>query len=414
MKILFWFRKSEAKDQLLQEDPLGSIQCRISIENQTLELGATRIICKKSEWRPSDQRIDGRGKVADRGNRTLNEIYFQLSRLYDVLLTKFEYVSPTIVKDHYHSRVKLTYSLVEINQKFECFRVKMVEQKMLTKSTLDINQNYARHILSYYNEVKIIKPYELPRNFLNDLFQFMISSNRSGERFARKVCAYSKQVLRWAIKEGLMPKIPALDQVVPGASDSEDYLDTTHLSIFQLDRLWKFDFHQLVKTKQIGSQAADVLSAERDAFVFNCFTGMHHCDYTKKEFRIEPYRGTLFLKGKRSKTKKPFAVKLLEPALQILQNYGGALANLPVKSNKSRNATLKHIAFYVGIPQLLTTKVARKTFCDLAINELMMSTDDVAACLGLTSTKYLKNYGRIREKRLMKVMKSWEKLRKAS
>ena len=39
-------------------------------------------------------------------------------------------------------------------------------------------------------------------------------------------------------------------------------------------------------------------------------------------------------------------------------------------------------------------KIARKTFCDLALNEMLMSTDDVAACLGLKNTKYLKNYGR--------------------
>ncbi|MDQ6482616.1 hypothetical protein [Dyadobacter sp. LHD-138] len=63
MKILFWFRKSEAKDQLVQDDPVGSIQCRISIENQALELGATKINCKKSEWRPADQRIEGRARL---------------------------------------------------------------------------------------------------------------------------------------------------------------------------------------------------------------------------------------------------------------------------------------------------------------------------------------------------------------
>ena len=414
MKILFWFRKSEAKDQLLQEDPLGSIQCRISIENQTIEVGATKIVCKKSEWCPSGQRIAGKGQVIERANRTLNEITFRLNRLYDILLTKFDYVTPTIVKDHYNSRAKLTYSLKEINTKFEAIRTKMVEQAVITQSTLDINQNYARHILDYYDEISATKPYELPNTYLNDLYQFMIVTGRSGARFARKVCAYSKQVFKWAIREGMSPKIDALNEVVPGATDSEDYLDTTHLSIFQLDRLWKFDFKALVKSNQISKQTADVLSSERDAFVFNCFSGMHHCDYTKKEFRIEPYQDALFLKGTRTKTKKPFAVKLLEPAVHILKKYGGELRLLPVKSNKSRNITLKHIAVYVGIPQLLTTKVARKTFCDLAINELMMSTDDVAACLGLTSTKYLKNYGRIREKRLMKVMKSWHKLNKAS
>ena len=414
MKILFWFRKSEAKDQLTQLDPLGTIQCRISIENQPLELGATKIICKKSAWSPQNQRIEGRGKSVERSNRTISETTHNLNRLYDILLTKFEFVTPAIVKEHYYSRVKLNYTIKEINSKYESLREKMVEQGMLSRSTFEINKNYSRHILDYIEHAKFCKPYELPNAFLHNLFQFMITENRSGERFARKVCAFAKQVLKWAVKEKFSPGLDALHEIVPGASDSEDYLDTTHLSIFQIDKLYKFDFNDLVRAGQITNESAEILSVERDAFVFNCFTGMHHCDYAKKEFRIEPYKDAFFLKGLRTKTKKPFAVKLLEPAMQIIKKYGGEMSGLPVKSNQKRNATLKHIAVYVGISQLLTTKVARKTFCDLAINELMMSTDDVAACLGLTSTKYLKNYGRIREKRLMKVMKSWEKLKKAS
>ncbi len=91
----------------------------------------------------------------------------------------------------------------------------------------------------------------------------------------------------------------------------------------------------------------------------------------------------------------------------IIRQYDNDLMKLPTKSNQKRNAALKLVAMYVGIPLVLTTKVARKTFCDLALNEMMMTQEDVAACLGLTSTRFLRNYGRTREKRLMK---SWESL----
>lgn len=93
MKILFSFRKSEAKSQLLQQGQIGAIQCRIFIENQTLELVATKITCKKSEWNSSEQCITGCGKSIDGSNRSLNETTVRLNRLYDILLAKFDHGS---------------------------------------------------------------------------------------------------------------------------------------------------------------------------------------------------------------------------------------------------------------------------------------------------------------------------------
>lgn len=132
---------------------------------------------------------------------------------------------------------------------------------------------------------------------------------------------------------------------------------------------------------------------------------MHHVDYTKK---------ALFIRGSRYKIKIRFSVKLLEPAVEILKLYNNRLENLPVKTNQKRNKTLRIIAMYAGIPIKLTTKVARKILCDLALNEMLMSADDVANCLELKSTRHLKNYGRIRERRLMKTMTSWGELKQAS
>ena len=114
------------------------------------------------------------------------------------------------------------------------------------------------------------------------------------------------------------------------------------------------------------------------------------------------------------KNESEISIKLLAPPIEILKRSSNNLEDLPIKSNQKRNDTLKLVAGHVRIPLKLTTKIARKTFCDLALNEMLMSPDDVAACLGLKSTKHLKNYGRIREKRLLKTMKSWDELKAAS
>lgn len=107
-------------------------------------------------------------------------------------------------------------------------------------------------------------------------------------------------------------------------------------------------------------------------------------------------------------------MKLLEPAVAIFQRYGSDLANLPVKSNQKRNDTLKFIALYVELPYNLSTKIARKTFADLALNEMLIAADDVATMLGLTSTKRLKHYVRPRRQRLSKLLVSWQQLSKVA
>ncbi|CAG5017726.1 hypothetical protein DYBT9275_05834 [Dyadobacter sp. CECT 9275] len=414
MKVLFWFRKSEAKNQIINSDPVGSIQCRIIIETEDLEIGSTKISCPKSQWDSINQILVGNSQRIGKANKRLAEVSTGLLRLFDILNTKYDHVSPQIVKEYYLSKRKFTYSIKEISTAFLEHRQKQATQKAITFSTYNVNKNYSRHILDFASKIAVVKPVQIPNNFFSELFEFMIDDNRSGERFARKVSCFAKQMLSWAKRKGMCPNLGCLQEIMPGKAESEDYIDTTHLSISQLEALYTFDFQNLVETGHISVQSANTLSEERDAFVFNCFTGMHHCDYSKKEFLIEPYLGALFLRGKRQKTKKQFSIKLLEPAVEILKRYNNELRQLPVKSNQKRNDTLKQIAVYTGIPLRLTTKVARKTFCDLAINEMLMSGDDVAACLGLTSTKYLKNYGRVREKRLLKTMKSWGELKVAS
>ena len=345
---------------------------------------------RKSGWDAAEQMVTGKYKNSVNANAKLNQISNTVLRLYDVLLTKYDYVSPELVKEYYLSKKKFIYSISEISTAFFAFRKKEVEKKIIEQSTYEVNENYNRHILDYCTFSKIIKPISVPPTFFIDLFNWMIQEGRSGPRVARKVATFAKQMLKWAKQKRMSPRLACFDEKLPGKGESEDNIDTTHLSIPQIEALYKFNFHQLVSDGQITEQTAETLNRERHAFIFNCFTGMHHIDYANMDFQIEEFYGALFLRGKRQKTHIRFSVKLLEPALEILKLYNSNLQNLPIKSNQKRNETLKLVAMYAGIPVLLTTKVARKTFCDLALNEMLMSADDVAACLGLKSTKYLK------------------------
>jgi hypothetical protein len=290
MKILFWFRKSESKEQSKSKDPTGTIQCRVTIQNTAVEIGSTGISCKKSSWNPENQNVKGDSLRATRANKLTRDITANLEKLFDMLATKYSYVSPSTLKEYYLSKKKFTYSLDEIFSAFNMHRQKMVEKGSISPNTFDVHGNYLRHIGAYCKQKGIARPIEITENFFQEFYDWMIMTDRSGERFARKVCEFGKQVLSWAEKKKLCHRLAALSEQLPGKADNEENLDTTHLSVVQLNKLIGFDFFKLALEGQIIEQTARTLSVERDAFVFNCFTGMHHCDYTKKEFHIEQYK----------------------------------------------------------------------------------------------------------------------------
>lgn len=410
MKVLFWFRKSEAKAQLSAKDPTGSIQLRITIDQLEVEICSTSLKCKKSQWDPAGQAFNAKCKNRTFYNKTLSQIEATVSTIHGILSTRYDYVTPRLIKEYYLGNRKFVYSITDIKNKYFEFRASQRDAGIISQATFGVNENYTRHILDYCKMKHLELPVHIPSTFFTDLYNFIIESGRGGERFARKLVAFAKQLLKWARQQKMSPALSCFAEKLPGKAESEDFLDTTHLTIDQIMTLYHFDFHQNEITALLTESTREMLSRERYAFIFNCFTGMHHCDYSKKAFTIEPFQGELFLRGRRQKTDVRFSIKLLEPAVEILKMFNNRLEDLPTKSNQKRNDTLKLVAAYVGIPIKLTTKVARKTFCDLALNEMLMSADDVAACLGLKSTKHLKNYGRIREKRLIQVMKSWKEL----
>ena len=105
------------------------------------------------------------------------------------------------------------------------------------------------------------------------------------------------------------------------------------------------------------------LEEERDVFLFQCATGLAHCDVAlfnqnphTKLIKRDKQDWIFFTRGKNGKR---IEVPLFSTARQILEKYNYAL---PIKSNGKRNSYLKEIADLCGIEKNLTTHVARRTF----------------------------------------------------
>ncbi|WP_277337976.1 phage integrase SAM-like domain-containing protein [Runella sp. MFBS21] len=417
MYILFWFRKSEAKTEVTRRkenpdyDTLGNIACRVTIDGEAVEIGNVHIECRKSNWDPENQRLKGSSNEVKKHNKRINELKVQIERTFDLVQIEFEHVTAMLVKEFVTQKRLFRFSTQQLITEYFKDRATQVTDKKITQATVDVEENYSKNLIRYLEKEKLTS--RLPRSFdetiVSGFRTYLLDVAKFAPSHSHKHIVWLKMLFKHSLKKKRLKFNPIEDCEI-GTDNTKP--DTTHLTVEQLSKLARFDFFDLAKRGFIAQQTAEKCDLERDAFVFNCFSGMHHIEYTNKLFQIENCKEGVFLKGSRQKTGEEFMVKLLEPALMILNKYGGEIQNLPIKSNQKRNDTLKQIAVLVGIPVVLSTKIARKTFTDIALNELMMETKDVATCLGLKNDRYLKHYARIREKRLAAKMMSWNDILK--
>lgn len=418
MYILFWFRKSQAKSEaLLRKDPdydtLGTISCRVTIEGEVVEIGNVHIECRKSVWDNENQRLIGNDVNTKRHNKRISELKIKVERTFDLLHVEFDNVTADLVKDYVTEKKLFRYTIQQLISEYFKDRQLEVIQEVIVQATLDVQENYSENLISFLEAEKQLS--RLPRTYDDEILAkfkvYLRQVKGFGFSHTHKHIVWMKSLFKHSLDKKRL-KVNPIEACKIGTDTTKP--DTTHITVEQLSILARFDFYDLVERGFLAEQTAKKCDLERDAFVFNCFSGMHHCDYTNKAFRIEKYKGDVFLKGQRQKTESEFMVKLLEPALAILAKYGGDIRNLPIKSNQKRNDTLKQIAVLVNIPVVLSTKIARKTFTDIALNELLMDIKDVTACLGLKNDRYLGHYAKIREKRLAAKMISWNDIMKSA
>ena len=420
MYVLFWFRKSEAKVEVEKRkkanyDTMGSVCCRVTIDTKTIEIGSTHLELRRSGWEADKQRVRGNDDGARRANRKIAEVRAKLERIFELLQIEHgEEVTPEMVKDMFVGKKLFRYTIAQLVAEFFADRKMEQAAGLISEATMIVQQNYGRNFATALEgaAMKQLSPTAFSEDEL-DTMRTRLLGMSLGESHVIKHLKFVKQVWKHSLRKKRI-KSNALDGVVVrGASDNQAP-DTTHLSVEQLNALIEFDFFALVSKGYVVPETAARLDRERDAFVFSAFTGMHHTDYTNREFGIEQHQSELFLKGERVKTKKEFAVKLLAPAAAILAKYGGDVRKLPIKSNQKRNTSLKEISSFCRIPVVLSTKIARKTFANFALNVLLMDSEDVASCLGLSSTKYLRHYAKIKEIRIAKKMRSWDEILRMS
>lgn len=127
------------------------------------------------------------------------------------------------------------------------------------------------------------------------------------------------------------------------------------------DRKIKHDFlspEELKKWRTIALPTDDIEKA-RDMFVFCCYTGLSYADMKRFDTRlIYESNGSMRYRRGRKKNDEMFNITILDPAMKIIEKYGG----VPMMDEHVYNRYLKDVACLCGISKRISTHCGRVTY----------------------------------------------------
>lgn len=194
---------------------------------------------------------------------------------------------------------------------------------------------------------------ELDYTFVTEYEFYLKTVRKCSNNTTLKYIANFKKIVLRAIAKEIIAKDP-----FKLFKSKKTKLDKKPLSTYELNVLE----NKIFSTKR--------LTAIRDIFVFQCYTGLAYIDVKQlsyKDIKME-IDGSMWIMSRRQKTKSATNIPLLKNAIEIMKKYkDDPICNqynlvLPVKSNQKMNEYLKEIAVLCEIDGDLNTHRARRTF----------------------------------------------------
>ena len=179
-----------------------------------------------------------------------------------------------------------------------------------------------------------------------------------------------------------------------------DKVDRGYLTMEEVERVYNHEF----ESKR--------LEKVRDVFIFCCYTGLPYIDAFSLTYDqvITWADGNMWLSLRRTKTKVPVNVRLLDAPLRIMAKYRDELAGtnrvLPVPTNQKCNDYLKEIGGICGIHKPVTFHMARHTFATTITLGHGVPIESVSKMLGHTKISTTQIYARITDQKVNGDMES--------
>ncbi len=392
MKTLFWIYRSRV-------DKMGQspIMLRLIIANESKNI-STGVKINSHAWDAQKQRIKGNDLQVAKLNQELLAIENQLHDCYYSLLKQMDQVKVRFVIDRYQSLIlkPSEKTIPTLLQMYDLHNEEMAQLvgKVYTNATL-IKYQMSKDIMKQFIVDTMgkqdVELHDVTVSFVkkHDFYLRIVRNNVTNS--VTKRLQHLKKVIRYAKQLGYSDNNPFEFIKLSFQASSRVFLDNAELELIKCFQPTKI-VHQEVK----------------DAFLFQCFTGIAHCDLmllTKKNIQVDNF-GKKWLVFNRKKTNSEVQVPLLPIALSIISKYANDSNAflLPVQCNQAMNRRLKELMQLIGIKKNVSSHIGRHTFsCSVTLaNGIPL--EIVSKLLGHSNTIITQVYAKVLPKSVSDAM----------
>lgn len=375
----------------LKKDGTAPILARITINGKMSHV-STKLSVLPERWLPKEYKTVGITKADKELNETLEQFKDSFRRKY----------YDTVYKGEVLDANKLKYDTMSLDNE-RCMTIMDLCNRFINEyEPLLQTQGYGKEAFFRYKvlrdrisrflheefHVADLPLTSINREFLDKLYMWFRTVNKLNNNTTVKTLHRFSSIYKMARNNGWVIGDPFKMQNL-----HLDKVDTGYLTTEQLDVLYNKEF------------ASERLSKVRDLFLFSCYTGLCYMDLKNLTYDelITWSDGNLWISTKRTKTKVPVNVRLLDIPLKLIEKYKGQGKGnkvFPMPSNQKTNEYLKEISAVCGFPKELTFHMARHTFATTVTLGNGVPIESVSKMLGHTNIHTTQIYARITDQKV--------------
>lgn len=396
MSILLWLRNS--KNTINEDSP---IMIRVTINGERINWSLGKKV-NPNHWIAGAGLLKTSAKESKIVNPYLNQVRGDIQFHYNILVSKFEHVTPEMVRDSFLGKVDEKAKQKTLLEVFEYHNSRFKEKALIGKVSmkswerLEIAKNKVIAFMTLELKCKDKNLVDLKMAFVTEYEHFLNVHQKMQSNTVMKYIKILKQILNFAVALDWIPSNPF-------GQFKCTYKNPDRIVLTQ-------DEIDVLYFKTMPNQRLEEI---RDVFLFSCYTGYAFSDVEllTTDSIVKGIDGEIWIHANRVKTDVRENVMLLDIPLKIIEKYKdndfcktkGRL--LPVISNQKYNAYLKEIAAICNINKLLTTHIARHTFATTVTLANGVSLESVSAMLGHASIKTTQIYAKVVQSKLSTEMK---------
>ena len=378
-KILFYINRQKTK-----ADGNTAILCRITIDGKNTAI-TTGEECQPAEWN-SKQGLTTNRKT----NQRINEFRELVEKTYRDILTRDGVVSVELIKNRLQGiatnpTTLLTMSKAELQSVKESVGKSRAEGTYLNLSHSD------RNLREFIKDkgVQDISIVTITESLFEEYRFFLKKRGLKASTVNTNLSWLSRLMFR-----AVSSRIIRCNSFENAKYEKEEK---------KIRFLQKGDVMKLMAMTMNDRES----ELARLMFVFSCFTGLAISDVRNlREENIVLEEGELCIKGRRMKTKTPYCVQVLPPALTIMNRHRGIRAGFifDVPTTDIILNGMHYIQRNIDMGSPLTFHMARHTFSTTICLSNGISMETLSKMLGHSNIGTTQIYGKITDHKIQKDM----------